>query len=72
MESDSTRELNDEALSEEITLLGELVLAASSVSRQLTQAEVDQVLELEMSPNSRGGPPACSCQTTRSGTPTRR
>lgn len=72
MESDSTRELNDEALSEEITLLGELVLAASSVTRQLTQAEVDQVLELETSTNSRGGPPGCSGQTTRSGTPTRR
>ena len=42
---DSARELNDEALAEEIMLLGDLVLAASSVARHLTQDEVDQVLK---------------------------
>ena len=46
MDSESARMLTDDALSEEIRLLGELVLAASSVTRQLTQAEVDQVLEV--------------------------
>jgi hypothetical protein len=46
MTSDSAPELNDHALAEEITLLGKLVLAASSVTRHLTQSEVDQVLEV--------------------------
>ena len=46
MTSDSASELNDPALAEEITLLGELVLAASSVTRHLTESEVDQVLEV--------------------------
>jgi len=46
MTSDSAPELNDPALAEEITLLGELVLAASSVTRHLTESEVDQVLEV--------------------------
>ena len=50
MTSDSAPELNDHALAEEIKLLGELVLAASSLTRHLTQVEVDQVLEVETSP----------------------
>ena len=50
MDSGSSRELNDDVLSEEIRLLGELVLAASSVTRHLTQDEVDQVLEQESVP----------------------
>ena len=40
------RELDDDILAEEIRLLGELVLAASGVSRHLTQDEVDQLLGL--------------------------
>ena len=40
------RELDDDILAEEIKLLGELVLAASGVSRHLTQNEVDQLLGL--------------------------
>ena len=50
MDSDSAGELNDDALSAEIELLGQLMLAASSVTRHLTQAEVDQVLEVETAP----------------------
>ncbi len=52
MTSDSAPELNDHALAEEITLLGELVLAASSVTRHLTSAEVDHVLEVSKHPTS--------------------
>ncbi len=69
MDSESARELKDEALSEEIRLLGELVLAASSVTRHLTQAEVDQVLDLETSPTC-GGPSTSTCPTTTSRRPT--
>ena len=65
MDSESARMLTDDALSEEIRLLGELVLAASSVTRQLTQAEVDQVLDLETSPAC-GGPLRTTCPTTSS------
>ena len=65
MDSESARMLTDDALSEEIRLLGELVLAASSVTRHLTQAEVDQVLDLETSPAC-GGPSRPACPTTRS------
>jgi len=39
-------ELDDEVLSQEITLLGDLVLAASSATQHLTTDEVDQILEL--------------------------
>ena len=69
MDSESARELKDEALSGEIRLLGELVLAASSVTRHLTQAEVDQVLDLETSPTC-GGPSTSTCPTTTSRRPT--
>jgi hypothetical protein len=72
MDSDSCRELNDDVLSEEIRLLGELVLAASGVRRHLTQDEVDQVLELERSPWSRCDSPPSSCPEPRSRRPTRR
>lgn len=65
MDSESARMLTDDALSEEIWLLGELVLAASSVTRHLTQAEVDQVLDLETSPAC-GGPSRSACATTGS------
>ena len=40
------RELDDEVLSQEIKLLGELVLAASSVTQHLTEDEVDQILRV--------------------------
>ncbi len=46
MDSRAADELTDEPLSQEIRLLGDLVLAASRVARHLTQDEVDQVLEL--------------------------
>ena len=46
MQPDSNPELNDKTLADEITLLGDLVLAASRMTRQLTQVEVDQVLNL--------------------------
>lgn len=45
MQPDSHRELNDETLADEIRLLGDLVLAASRVTRHLTQVEVDQILK---------------------------
>ena len=50
VDSSSADELTDEPLSQEIRLLGDLVLAASRVARHLTQDEVDQLLEL----NGRG------------------
>lgn len=50
MKPDPKRELNDEILADEIRLLGDLVLAASGVTRHLTQTEIDQVLNQ--------GPPA--------------
>jgi hypothetical protein len=46
LHSDSACELHDEALSEEIRLLGAVVLAVSTVGRHLTPREVDQILEL--------------------------
>src|SRR3954452_16637049 len=46
VQADSDPELNDRPLADEITLLGELVLAATRVTRHLTQAEVDRVLDL--------------------------
>ena len=65
MDSDSAGELHDDALSAEIKLLGALMLAASSATRHLTQAEVDQVLDLETSPAC-GGPSRTTCPTTSS------
>jgi hypothetical protein len=44
VDSHFARELHDAPLSEEIKLLGDLVLAASGVARHLTQDEVDQIL----------------------------
>lgn len=44
MASDPQDELSDADLDEEIRLVGELVVAASGVERQLTQEEVDAVL----------------------------
>jgi hypothetical protein len=49
----SAGELDDGALSEEIRLLGALVLAASGTTRHLTPDEVDEVLDLAMA----GGEP---------------
>jgi hypothetical protein len=46
VDSYSAGELNDEPLSQEIELLGELVVAASGMTRHLTREEVDQVLGL--------------------------
>jgi len=43
----SNPELNDTTLAGEIRLLGDLMLAASRVTRHLTQAEVDRVLKLD-------------------------
>jgi hypothetical protein len=40
-------ELDDEVLSAEITLLGDLVLAATRVARHLTEDEVDQILGVD-------------------------
>ena len=42
------RELDDEVLSQEITLLGEVVIAASRVTQHLTQDEVDQILGVQV------------------------
>jgi hypothetical protein len=39
-------DLHDEALFQEIRLLGDLVVAASRMARHLTQDEVDVILEL--------------------------
>jgi hypothetical protein len=47
VQPESSRELSDETLAEEIALLGVLILAVSGVTRHLTHAEVDQVLELD-------------------------
>lgn len=58
MQPDSNRELNDETLADEIRLLGDLVLAASRVTRHLTQVEVDQILKVEP-PNGKPLPAAC-------------
>lgn len=44
MQPFSDRELNDETLADEIRLLGDLVLAASTATRHLTQVEVDRIL----------------------------
>jgi hypothetical protein len=46
VQADSDPELNDRTLADEIRLLGELVVAATRVTRHLTQAEVDGVLDL--------------------------
>jgi hypothetical protein len=70
MDSDSDGELNDDVLSAEIKLLGELVLAASGVTRPLTQAEVDQVLGVHVSPPSGGGRSASPGETKRATCPT--
>jgi hypothetical protein len=43
-----SRELTDQALDEEIQLLGELVLAASGMTRHLTPEEVDQTLGVHL------------------------
>lgn len=45
MNSHPAGELHDENLSQEIELLGDLVLAASRVARHLTPDEIDQILE---------------------------
>ena len=44
MQPDSNPELTGQPLAVEIRLLGDLVLAASQMTRHLTQAELDQVL----------------------------
>ncbi|WP_270886909.1 ANTAR domain-containing protein [Pedococcus sp. 5OH_020] len=41
-----TQELTDEALADEIALLGELMATAAIAARALTQAEVDEALGL--------------------------
>jgi len=69
MDSDSAQELHDDALAGEIKLLVDLVLAASSMPRHLTPAEVDQVLELETSPGSRARPSASRSATSESSRP---
>lgn len=43
-------DLHDEQLSQEIRLLGDFVLAASMLTRHLTQDEVDQILEQNHAP----------------------
>ena len=44
--TDAERLLRDVALEDEITLVGELVVAATSSDRPLTSAEIDQALGL--------------------------
>jgi hypothetical protein len=46
VDSYSAGELDDEPLSQEIRLLGELVVAASVLTRHLTREEVDRALGL--------------------------
>lgn len=58
MQPDSNGELNDETLADEIRLLGDLVLAASRVTRHLTQVEVDQILNVDP-PIGKPLPAAC-------------
>jgi hypothetical protein len=41
-------ELNDQQLAEEILLLGELMLAATSAGRAMTDAEIDEALRLSV------------------------
>jgi hypothetical protein len=55
VDSNSAGELNDEPLSQEIRLLGELVVAASGTTRRLTQDEVDQLLGLAQPANPGAG-----------------
>jgi len=57
VKSHSAHELSDDALAEEIRLLGELVLAASSMRRHLTPDEVDRALQLGRSDWGTGDPP---------------
>jgi hypothetical protein len=64
MDPDSAGELNDDALAAEIKLLGALMLAASGVTRPLTQAELDQVLGVETAPPNNGGPSESPGPTT--------
>jgi hypothetical protein len=47
MGSDSSDELKDDVLQAEIQLLGQLVLAASGMTRHLTPEEVDQLLDAQ-------------------------
>jgi len=46
VQPESKPELNDKTLADEILLWGDLMLAASRVTRHLTQLEVDRVLNL--------------------------
>ena len=55
------QDLNDDVLSEEIELLGNLVLAASGVTRRLTQEEVDGVLQLDSPRAARPRTSHCEC-----------
>ena len=48
-----SRELTDDALDEEIDLLGHVVLTASSMTRHLTQEEVDEILGVRAVPPRR-------------------
>lgn len=49
MSSDDPRanELRDAALHEEIELVGDLVVAATSADRRLSQAQIDRLLRVE-------------------------
>lgn len=46
MDPHAAGDLHDETLSDEIRLLGEVVLAASGFSRHLTDDEVDELLHV--------------------------
>ena len=48
-----SRELTEDALDEEIHLLGHVVLTASSMTRHLTQDEVDETLGVPAVPSRR-------------------
>lgn len=53
-------ELRDDALADEITLVGELIVAASASDGPLTPAEVDEALGLHGGPGDTGRRPVVS------------
>jgi hypothetical protein len=52
-------ELTDDALQDEIELVGDLVVAASASTRALTDEEIDRVLGIK---GAKGGHPGGHCQ----------
>lgn len=56
MSSQAERELDDGPLYEEIELFADLVLAASGVTRHMTEREVDRILQAHQPPGDRSTP----------------